>query len=614
MARLIRQHVRYVLLIVGLVGAGLVFVPDLVFSQAASLQMSTPSIQENVHLNQVGFYPRGAKGAVVTGAARSTPFYVMTPDRADTLLTGTLGPSHFAPQADMNARFADFSGLQKQGEYVVEVSGVGTSSSFSVEPRVHRRVVQSALKGFYFQRASTTLSQTHAGPWHRAAGHPDTTVQVHPSAASESRPVNTRLSAPKGWYDAGDYNKYIVNSGISTSTLLSFYEDFPAFASRLGIAIPERGNARADVLDEALWNLEWMLDMQDPNDGGVYHKLTAPNFEGMNVRPAEADSPRFVVQKSTAATLNFAAVMAQAARIFRDLEEPAPIPQDSLVTAAREAWEWARQYPDSLYNQDRLNERFDPDILTGAYGDDDLQDEFLWAASELYATTGEAHFLRDVDLNLASPAPVPNWSQVQTLGYYTLLRMDQEDTHEDPPVQDLFSQVQERVLARADSLAQGADTTAFRTPMGRTSDDFEWGSNSVAANQGILLVWAYQMTGEQSYLNGALANLDYLLGRNATGYSFVTGMGSRSPQNPHHRPSVSDVVDRPVPGLLVGGPNPGQQDGCEYPSDAPARSYVDATCSYASNEIAINWNAPLVYLAGAIEALQYDGDFVLEDR
>src|SRR5205823_1604009 len=92
------------------------------------------------------------------------------------------------------------------------------------------------------------------------------------------------------------------------------------------------------------------------------------------------------------------------------------------------------------------------------------------------------------------------------------------------------------------------------------------------------------------------------LGRNATGYAFVTGFGTRSPMFPHHRPSQSDSVAAPVPGLLVGGPNPGQQDRCEgYPSRLPARSYVDAVCSYASNEVAINWNAPLAYLAGAID-------------
>jgi endoglucanase len=94
------------------------------------------------------------------------------------------------------------------------------------------------------------------------------------------------------------------------------------------------------------------------------------------------------------------------------------------------------------------------------------------------------------------------------------------------------------------------------------------------------------------------------LGRNATGYSFVTGFGDKTPMFPHHRQSEADGIADPIPGLISGGPNPGQQDGCKtYPSKIPDESYTDAMCSYASNEIAINWNAPAAYLAGAIEAL-----------
>ena len=108
---------------------------------------------------------------------------------------------------------------------------------------------------------------------------------------------------------------------------------------------------------------------------------------------------------------------------------------------------------------------------------------------------------------------------------------------------------------------------------------------------------------------GALTNLDYIMGRNATGYCFVTGAGSKSPMHPHHRPSVADGIEEPVPGLLAGGPNPGRQDGCKYEFTEPETCYTDLACSYASNEIAINWNAPLVYLINAIEALQYTAGY-----
>src|SRR5205823_13772574 len=132
----------------------------------------------------------------------------------------------------------------------------------------------------------------------------------------------------------------VVNSGITVATLLSLYEDFPQYVRALQVDIPESGNAVPDLVHEALWNLRWMLTMQDPSDGGVYHKLTEPRFEGF-VSPAEAKSPRYVVQKSTAAALDFAAVMAQGARVLRPFEGRMPGLSDSALTAAVRARNWA---------------------------------------------------------------------------------------------------------------------------------------------------------------------------------------------------------------------------------------------------------------------------------
>jgi endoglucanase len=139
--------------------------------------------------------------------------------------------------------------------------------------------------------------------------------------------------------------------------------------------------------------------------------------------------------------------------------------------------------------------------------------------------------------------------------------------------------------------------------MGKTARDYAWGSSSVAANQGIALLYAYRLSKNQKYLYGALGNLDYLLGRNATGYCLLTGFGSKRVMHPHHRLSIADGVVDPIPGLLSGGPNPGQQDKCAgYPNKFADESFTDSDCSYASNEIAINWNAPMAYLAAALEA------------
>ncbi len=69
---------------------------------------------------------------------------------------------------------------------------------------------------------------------------------------------------------------------------------------------------------------------------------------------------------------------------------------------------------------------------------------------------------------------------------------------------------------------------------------------------------------------------------------------------PHHRISAADGIVAPIPGMLVGGPHSGRQDGCSYAHLEPARSYLDDWCSFSTNEVTINWNAPLVYVLGAL--------------
>ena len=567
-------------------------------------QGTQPRPSEAIRVNQIGFYPGAPKAAFIVGHAGET-FYVLTADLKDTAFTGRLRPAGATSSSSDTPRAADFSALRTPGRYVVLVPGLGVSYPFEIRPRVHEELVRAALKAFYFQRASAALEPRYAGRWSRAAGHPDTRVIVHPSAASAGRPPGTVVSSPGGWYDAGDYNKYIVNSGITVATLLSFYEDFPAYVRALDVHIPESGDAVPDLVHEALWNLRWMLTMQDPADGGVYHKLTEPRFEGF-VSPAEARSPRYVVQKSTAATLDFAAVMAQGARVLRPFERRMPGLSDSALTAAVRAWNWARRHPDVFYDQARLNQQFEPHIETGTYGDGDVRDEFLWAATELGVTTRQDSFFAAVPLFPDSAAPLPSWRQVRTLAYYTLARFRAQLPG---AVAGDRTRLERTLIRAADGLVQSASRTAYGTVMGGATADFVWGSNSVAANQGIALIVAYRLTGDRSYLRHALGSLDYLLGRNATGYSFVTGFGARTPWHPHHRPSATDAIDAPVPGLLVGGPNPGRQDGCTYPVTAPDKAYVDDVCAYASNEVAINWNAPLVYLGVALEALQYEAGF-----
>ncbi len=222
------------------------------------------------------------------------------------------------------------------------------------------------------------------------------------------------ISAPRGWYDAGDYNKYVVNSGITTYTLLAALEHFPDFFGKRDIGIPESGDKVPDILDEARWNLQWMLDMQDPEDGGVYHKLTTLNFDGP-MMPERDVARRYVVQKTTAATLDFAAVMAVASRIHAGYEKQFPGVALRMRKAAESAWRWALANPAVAYRQP-------PDVATGAYGDRVLTDEFVWAAAEMFLLTGDESYLKEFSQRANTPnvMGVPSWSDVGGLALMSL--------------------------------------------------------------------------------------------------------------------------------------------------------------------------------------------------
>ncbi len=564
---------------------------------------------ENIRLNQVGYYPNEKKIAVGVNTSETKFSIISAKNKKDTLFTANLKKAGVWKYSKEDVSQADFSSFTTPGTYMLCVKGLDNSYPFEIANHVYEKIAKASIKGYYFQRASMELTEEFAGRYARAAGHPDNEVLIHNSAASAKRPTGTKISSPGGWYDAGDYNKYIVNSGISISTLLSSYEDFPAYYKTLNINIPESGNALPDILDEVTYNLRWMLTMQDSEDGGVYHKLTNSHFDGV-VLPQDAKTERYVIIKTTSATLDFAASMAHANRIYKGFEKQLPGLADSCLKASLKAYDWAKANPAVLYTNKTQDELHDPEIKTGAYEDDNVSDEFFWAASELFVTTLNPAYLQDMNITVNGKKyiSIPNWQSVGMLGVYSLVKNADKFTFSKDLSVDIDT-LKAQYLRVAKSYQLKSATSAYGTVMGLDGEDFVWGSNAIAGNQCVFMMKAYLMSNDPSLYEAAITNFDYLLGRNATGFCYVTGFGSKPTMHPHHRPSQSDDNVKPVPGLLSGGPNYAQQDAkncgtAVYTSKLPAMSYMDEECSYASNEIAINWNAPLVYIANAAEALE----------
>lgn len=490
----------------------------------------------------------------------------------------------------------DISALKAPGTYRLFRGGEYVGTPIVVGKNVYNDLVKASLKWFYYQRSSMALAPEYAGKWARAMGHKDDKVIVYGSdKVTGGKGSGKTIKSDRGWYDAGDYGKYIVNSGITVFTLLEAYENFPKYLDSLTWNIPREFAKYPEILEEVRYNLDWMLTMQD-KDGGVYHKVTTLKFGG-SVMPEKDDAPRYAILKNVTATLDFAAVMAQASVVYRNIDKAYA---DNMLKAAEKAYAWAKKNPKAFYKQP-------VDVQTGNYMHDgeDGKDEFRWAAAELFRATKKKNYQDDLKANPFTPDGAW-WGNVNMLAAF---RVAQDSASFD---KDLVAAAKKVVLDEANNLRAVGDTSGYHLPAFPWS--WNWGSNSAMANNGMVLVHAYLLTGDRSYVDGAQQCLDYLLGKNPMDITYVTGFGYRSPRNPHHRPSESDMVDDPVPGMLVGGPHLGKQDinldGTESwkcpnyaAADKPALAYIDNRCSYATNEVAINWNAPLVYLAAALEAI-----------
>ena len=564
----------------------LVFLTQQIFSQ----------LTEDIRINQLGFYPNSSKVFAVVGT-NATTFSVQNTSRTQTFYTGTLTSSGTWGLSGESVKIGDFTSFESLGEYVIVVPEKGYSYNFAIDKDLLSEAAKASVRYFYLNRASTAITSQNGGIYQRSLGHRDNTVLVHSSAANaQSRPEGTIINSSKGWYDAGDYGKYMMTAGISTYTLLSTYEQYETYVKFLNLNIPESGNTLPDLLDEAMYELDWMLTMQDPDDGGVYHKLTSTNFDG-NVMPSQSNATRYVCGKNTNVTLDFASTMAMASRIYKTL-----LPQKAAIflTAAEKAWDWADTNPSVAASQC-------PGFNTGSYDDSNISDEWEWAAAEMYLATGDISYYNSRRSSILSSSNfryLPTWQDKGPLALISLAL--NQDLLSGQAASD-YTQILNVLRSTANDLSNyQAITSPYRVAMGHYTWNFNWGSNGNAANQSYILLTAYKLFEDEKYLNAGLANVDYLLGRNATGYSFLTGFGDKTPMNPHHRISLADNVTNPHPGMIIGGPHSNVTGDCNsnlYLSNLPAKRFTDSYCSYSTNEITVNWNAPIAFSLIALDAI-----------
>jgi len=570
-------------------------------------------------VNQLGYFPKGAKHAtwIVTGsdaettAKKAVPFELVDAT-GKVVHRGTTAPFGKDPTSGSFVQRIDFSSYTNPGEGLrvrLTANGPVSSDAFAIRPALFKQLSRDALRYFYYTRSGIALAQPYVENerWVRPAGHP-TDKQV-PCAADAKCTYSLDVSG--GWYDAGDFGKYVVNGGLSTWLLLNLWEasqqlNLPIAGKKDGdLHLPESGNKLPDLLDEARWELEFMLKMQVPEGnaqaGLVHHKMHDTDWSSLGTQPVLGSTPRELRPVSTAATLNLAATAAQAARVFATLD---PKFAERCRAAAKRAWAAAEAHPDLLApNTDNHG--------GGPYDDTTLSDERFWAATELFLTTGDKaffaivskspHYLQLKAHENATPQAL-DWRTTDALGTLSLA-LGLRNT--EPAVRDAN---RKSVVAVAEKYLAMVKADGFGQPYVGAS--YSWGSNSFIMNNGLILAYAHAFTKDPRFLEGAVSAMDYVLGRNALGKSYVSGYGTRPLTNPHHRlwaHSIDPKFPTPPPGVLSGGPNSNLQDPYAkgaHPHCIGQTCYVDHIEAYSENEVAINWNAALSWLSAYVNAAQ----------
>ncbi|MFO1477962.1 MAG: glycoside hydrolase family 9 protein [Verrucomicrobiota bacterium] len=525
-----------------------------------------------IRLNTVGFLPHAPKLASI--AQPCTNFTVVRVADGTRAFAGTVSGPAVNSDTRESLYLADFSALTNAGQYRLEIPGVGSSATFAVGPDVYAAPFQAAMLGMYLWRCGEPVrAEYHGQIFAHAACH---TNDAWLDAVGGG---HTNLDGTGGWHDAGDYNKYVVNAGVTLGAMVKAWEDFQPQIKKLHVPVPESGGPLPDFLAEVKYETDWLLKMQAP-DGSVYHKITTKRF-GPFILPELEAEPRYFTPWGTEATADFVAMLAQASRAFRPYDAAYA---DRCLHAASNSYAFLQAHP-NYHRADMTGFR------TGSYegpSTNATPHNRLWAVAELWQSTGSPEYLADLEKQIRGvDAKVDidfDWAEAKNLGLLTYLFSERPGR--DPA---LVAQVRKNVIAAADHMVAERDRHGYGRPLGTV---YFWGCNGGVARQSLLLMAADRLTskgasGLSPYRTACLDALAHLLGRNYFGRSYITGVGNFPPMHPHDRRSGGDAVEEPWPGYLVGGPNPGATDWQDNQGNARV------------NEIAINWNGALIYLLAA---------------
>ncbi|EIJ34362.1 glycoside hydrolase family 9 protein [Thiothrix nivea] len=538
----------------------------------------------------------------------------------------------------------DFSQLQTTGDYYIyDPETTGRSYPFTIGGHVYDAVLKAAMRAFFYQRVNADKLPPYADDRYADAASHGYAEQdfdaraMNPANPAVSDPATSRdLSG--GWYDAGDFNKYVnYADGAIHDLLYAYQENSRAWGD--DYAIPESGNGIPDVLDELKWELDWLLRMQN-TDGSLLHKVTSIDWD--DVSPPSTDLiPRRYAPATASATISGAGAFAHAAKVFGAFPEFSSY-SAILEEAAGKAWNWLEAHPQavpSLYDNAGFVTAGAEDCLYGSLDQTNCGLEQhanqVNAAIHLWVLTGEQRFADYIRQHAETD---------------TTLMARGDLTHNGMAAESQDALLYYAAQPGADAALSGKIRSAYKdalswryawtpfSPLARFKegkdpyraylDEYLWGSNQSKSIAGTSLwnVLQYNVPVPEADVSNAKAGADgylhYLHGVNPHAMVFLSNMGAAGaedsvPEMYHMWFADNTQWDNiqtsngPAPGFLVGGPNQywstakvyidGVQDSDHNLKSQPAMkrywSWNNARQqSYEITEPAINYQAAYVRL------------------
>ena len=538
-------------------------------------------VSEVIHVNQTGYYPDELKRFYLS--SQKTNFYIVNVSNSNVVYSSETTETKKDDICGEDVCIGDFSSLSEEGTYCIVIPELGKSYSFDINKEAYKKLSQTVLKMFYYHRSDINLLEEYAGIWSRKA--------VNYKNAVLFGNTNIKKNVSGRWYNGSGYGKYTIPATKAVQDLMLAYEMFPSlFGDDLNI--PESGNGIPDILDEVKYELQWLRKMQDSQNGGVYHKATFNNPSTIDTTiESTKDNEIYLLPISSTATADFAAVMAKAYLLYKDIDSNFA---NECLVASKKAWSWLEQ------NEFTPLFKNPPEITTLEYSDFSDLDERLWASVELYKATLEEGYhdyimektsiiMQDVYTYKANI----DINNVALYGLIDYLLMDSEKTDK-----MLRSSIQAYVVNGANQIMRTAISNSFN--VGLQEDQYKYGSNMMVMNSAMYLIIANKIKPNQEYINVAYQQFNYILGANPINKSYISGIGTNTVQNPFHSISHSDSIKDPIPGMLVGGPNMDLTDETSKQTLSgvyPQKCYFDNFLSDSTNSVSIAWNSSMVFVS-----------------